>query len=168
LLPSGEIEFTPAEGDHLTFRPGDVCRISLGRHREVTVRNPSPQRSATFLAIWFRCAERPAKLDFDIDQQSFTNLKRTSVSTPLISGQGHEHSVSISLDCAVYLSSLGANENLLFETLSSRRSFIFVLSGAIRMQEHRLLARDSAMVRQQVSLPIAAQQHSSILLIDLP
>lgn len=85
----------------------------------------------------------------------------------LVSGQGHEDALGISLDGAVYRGYMRAGENLIFETLFSRKLFLLVLKGTVRLEEDRLLPRDTALIRRVSSVPITAVQTTELLLIEV-
>jgi redox-sensitive bicupin YhaK (pirin superfamily) len=52
--------------------------------------------------------------------------------------------------------------------LHSRRVFLAVLVGLIRLEEHRLQDSDSAMIWRENLIEIRAHQRTTLLLIDLP
>ncbi|MEJ2077973.1 MAG: hypothetical protein P8Z74_08205 [Acidobacteriota bacterium] len=85
----------------------------------------------------------------------------------LVSGQGHGDVPGISLDSAVYRGYMRAGENLIFETLLSRKLFLLVLRGTVRLEQDRLLPRDAAFIRRVSSVPIAAVQTTELLLVDM-
>lgn len=85
----------------------------------------------------------------------------------LASGQGHSDVLPISLDCAVYRAYLRTGENLIFETVLNRKLFLLVVRGTVRLEEDRLLPRDTALIRRVNSVPITAVQTAELLLVDL-
>lgn len=85
----------------------------------------------------------------------------------LVSGQGHPDTLAIALDCAIYRAYLRTGENLIFETLITRKLCLLVLRGTIRLEEDRLLPRDTALIDRVDSVPIAAVQAAEVLLIDM-
>ncbi len=85
----------------------------------------------------------------------------------LVSGQGHPDALDLSLDCAVYRAYLRTGENLIFETLLSRRLLLLSVRGTVRLEEDRLLPRDTALIRRVNSVPITAVQTAELLLLDM-
>jgi hypothetical protein len=46
--------------------------------------------------------------------------------------------------------------------------FLAIIDGVIRLEDDRLVTSDSAMIRKESLIEIAAQQRSTLLLVDLP
>ena len=95
-------------------------------------------------------------------------LKGSGGLIPLASGQGENAGVRLYQDVAIYLSRMRPNENLIFETLMTRRVFLAVTNGLIRLEEERLQQADSAMIWKENLIQISAQQRSVVVLVDLP
>ncbi len=87
---------------------------------------------------------------------------------PVASGQESTDLMTLPFDCDIYMAFLRAGENLIFETALERALILLVLEGTIRVEEHRLLDRDSAHILRVNHLAIAAPERSQLLLVDMP
>jgi len=87
---------------------------------------------------------------------------------PVASGQETPDLMTLPFDCEIYMAFLRAGENLIFETAIERALLLLVLKGTIRVEEHRLLDRDSAQIRRINHLAISAPERSQLLLVDMP
>jgi redox-sensitive bicupin YhaK (pirin superfamily) len=87
---------------------------------------------------------------------------------PVASGQETPELMTLPFDCDIYMAFLRAGENLIFETAIERALLLLVLKGTVRVEEHRLLDRDSAHIRRTNHLAIAAPERSQLLLVDMP
>ncbi len=87
---------------------------------------------------------------------------------PIASGQPLESSIRLQIDCTVHWGRLRAGETLIFETTVSRRTFVLLLRGTVRVAEERLLNRDCALIEQEALIPLSGRELSEFILIDLP
>jgi redox-sensitive bicupin YhaK (pirin superfamily) len=160
-LEVGTISAPPHELD-----AGSIYKITAEDAAELNFKNPSSHKQNRVLEIWLS-AELHGELPNPEEAKLKTNRGFFSF-LPLASGQGHEEATVLTSECAIYLSRLRPSENLIFETILSRSVCVFVLEGAVRLEEDRLIAGDSALVFNEERIPITAQQQSAVILIDLP
>jgi len=163
LLLQGELDIEPesAEAAHLGSRT--FALTVPGRGELIQYRTGSEE--AQFVELGLETLS-----DEPVPSNRVGQVKavgRTPALECLISGQHHPDALPVPLDCAVYRAYLRAGETLIFETLLSRRLFILVLRGTLRLQEDRLLPRDTAHVRRVTSVPMTAVQASELLLVDM-
>jgi len=162
----GRLEVGNTDGPLHEMEAGDVYRIGAVEENELTFKNPSAHKRNRVFELWL-AADLPEKppdpegIRLNINRGFFNFL-------PLASGQDHEDSAVLTTECAVYLSRLRPSENLIFETVLSRSVYVFVLDGAVRLEDDRLIGGDSALVVGEERIPLTAQQQSAVILIDLP
>jgi len=149
-----------------TLEAGGIHCLTVGSSTEFQVRNLSEFESAAYCQVWLDTRDLEIVPRFETSKAEFIDGRGGLV--PLASGQGETTGVSLQQDVAIYLSRLRPNENLIFETLLSRRSFLAVIDGLVRVEEHRLQDGDSAMIWKESLIEIAAQKKSTLLLVDLP
>jgi len=101
-------------------------------------------------------------------RSSFETRGARPLLVPVASGQESDDLMTLPVDCDIYMAFLRAGENLIFETALERALLLLVLEGTIRVEEHRLLDRDSAHIRRINHLAIAAPERSQLLLVDMP
>jgi redox-sensitive bicupin YhaK (pirin superfamily) len=159
------LRFTDPAGDQSLLSPATVHRFTAQAGTEVSLQNDSDRDCAEYLQIWFEASREAAGSDFESQISEIENRDQTLIC--IASGQEHSEGLDLHEDAAVYLSRLRPSENLIFETLLSRRVFLFVMKGLVRADEHRLQDFDSAMVWKETSITLSAQERCTLLLIDL-
>jgi redox-sensitive bicupin YhaK (pirin superfamily) len=162
----GRLEVGNTDGPLHEMEAGDVYRIAAVEEAELTFKNPSAHKKNRVLELWLSAdlpgpPPEPEGVRLNANQGFFNFL-------PLASGQGHEDAAVLTTECAVYLSRLRPSDNLIFETVLSRSVYVFVLDGAVRLENDRLIGGDSALVFGEERIPMSAQQQSAVILIDLP
>jgi len=162
----GRLEVGNADGSLHEMEAGDVYRIAAAEEAELTFRNPSAHKKNRVLELWLSAdfsgrPPEPEAVRLNLNRGFFNFL-------PLASGQGHEDAAVLTTECAVYLSRLRPSENLIFETVLFRSVYVFVLDGAVRLEDDRLIGGDSALVFGEERIPMTAQQQSVVILIDIP
>ncbi len=97
------------------------------------------------------------------------NLKdRRGTLQPVASGQDHPDAAPLLSDSAVYLSHLRPKEQVVFETLIQRRSYVYVLEGTLRVENERLHPGDSLRTDREAVIPLSSSGHCQFVLVDLP
>lgn len=162
----GRVEVAAEDVVLFELEAGDVSHIMASDDMKLLFRNSSEKMRSRMLEIWLAAdlskgVPEPQEARLNTNRGFFNFL-------PLASGQGHEDTVFLTTDCAVYLSKLRPFENLIFETVLSRSVLVFVLDGAVRLEKDRLIGGDSSLVFGELRIPITAQQQSAVILIDLP
>lgn len=119
-----------------------------------------------YLEAVFQHRREPIQDRLEIEDLSAGARRGTML--PVASGQGQSGALDLGLDSAIYRCRLRPNENLLYETLLERRTFLLILYGTIGVSQERLLALDSARITQESRIELKAHLRSDLLLIDLP
>ena len=63
---------------------------------------------------------------------------------------------------------LQSNESFTFETLRKRSNYIWVVKGALSIDDYRVLDQDGVIITGEPVLTLNAQKHTTAILIDLP
>ena len=163
FLVSGELDLETASLEDIHLRSRDFALTVPGPGDSITYRT-GPEEAQFFELGLETLSDEPVP-SHQVAQVQTDG--RTPALDCLASGQQHPGALPLPFDCAVYRAFLRTGENLIFETLLSRKLFILVLRGTLRLQEDRLLPRDSAHVRRVTSVPINAVQASELLLVDM-
>jgi len=166
LVQKGSLLIQAEEQPESRLEAGGIHCLTVGDSAEFLVKNLSETAESNYCQIWLDTSEIEAMQGSESSKTEISGGKGGLV--PLASGQGETTGLSLQQDVAVYLSRLRPTESLIFETLPSRRVFLAVVDGVIRLEEDRLVTSDSVMIRKESLVEIAAQQRSSLLLVDLP
>ncbi len=162
----GRLEIRDAGGPLYEMEAGDVYRIAAIDETELIFKNPSAHKKNRVLEIWLSAdlsgtPPEPEGVRLNANRGFFNFL-------PLASGQGQEDALVLANDCAIYLSRLRPSENIIFETVLYRSVYVFVLDGAVRLEDDRLIGGDSALVFGEERIPMTAQQQRVVILLDIP
>ena len=166
LVQAGSIAIEAESQDSTELEVGSVHYLCSGPSTEFQVKNLSRDNPGRYCQIWLDAEGVEAVPRTESLKCEPGGNKRELLL--LASGQGDTTGIPLNQDVAVYHSRLRQNEHLIFETLHSRRVFLAVLSGLVRLEEHRLQDSDSAMIWRENLIEITAQQRTTLLLIDLP
>ncbi|HXG93865.1 MAG TPA: pirin family protein [Blastocatellia bacterium] len=165
VILSGEITHEDSAGNRAVVKADEVQRMSAGTgitHSEFNLAD----EPCHLYQIWIFPDERRLKPSYD--QKSFAGVSRKNRLLPIASGQGHEGAVSFHTDAAIYLSDLDAGHSVDFKTDDSRRVFVYVTNGDIRINDERLATNDQARIALDGTIKIKAYEDASLILIDAP
>jgi redox-sensitive bicupin YhaK (pirin superfamily) len=83
------------------------------------------------------------------------------------SPDGRHGSLLIHQDAGVYLSSLGADQEIRHKLQVGRHAWLQVLRGSVELNGHMLATSDGAAVSDETALAIQVKEPSEIMLFDL-
>jgi len=164
-LQDGTIEIEDETGQRAQLESG-VHYLAVESEGEFHVRNLSANDPANYWQVWLDAGGMEIAPASEAGDPDVTHGPGGLVS--VASGQGETAGVRLSQDVAIYLSRMRLNENLIFETLLSRRVFLAVTAGLVRLGEDRIQQGDSAMIWTENLIQISAQKRSVVVLVDLP
>ncbi|WP_103106544.1 pirin family protein [Brevibacillus reuszeri] len=154
----GNVEVTSA---------GEVQRMSAGSGIIHAEYNASETDDLNFLQLWFMPSERGLTPSFETKRYDEQGLQNKLL--PVVSPEGGEKIAAIHQDMTIYLSRLETAKTLSFSQKEDRRTFLFVIEGALSVNEQAMGTRDSARIEAEKSLTItAAEEAAFFMLIDLP
>lgn len=169
FLLAGELHYSDSLGNSFTMQQEDVMTAAAGPTMNLELANPSSRDKVHIvsLSLFSTPAARKTRAGNRVQRKRFPIALCRGTLLPVASGQGHSGSLELTCDAAVYFSSLAPYEQLVFETLSMRRTFLYLVAGAVRSEEHRMLAGDSCEIHNESRIPLMGQERSELLLIDL-
>ena len=68
----------------------------------------------------------------------------------------------------IFVSSLGAGQQVVHQSRPGRKAYLFVISGGLSLNGKSLAPGDQARVDGEPELKLQAQQDSELILLDLP
>lgn len=163
LLREGELELSVGGLCPVALGPRGLARFVVAGDGSVGYRN-SGARPVRYLEMMLSASDPAEPL---VETVRLPSGRGTFLS-PVASGQDHERGLPLLLDSAVYWGKLLTGGNLIFETPLNRKTFLVVIDGTVRIEEHRLIGLDFARVERESAIPLFAQRTSEVLLIDLP
>ena len=162
----GKLEHKDSLGNRGVIGAGEVQRMSAGtgiRHSEY---NASDTEPAHLLQLWIQPAEKGLKPSWE--QKQFTRAEREGKLLPVASGNPKNGALKIHQDATVFVSALGAGQEVTHELAPGRRAYLFVIEGTVMLNGRPLEAGDQARVTEETRLDLTATEASDLLLIDLP
>jgi len=162
----GKLEHKDSLGNRGVIGAGEVQRMSAGtgiRHSEY---NASDTKPAHLLQLWIQPAEKGLAPSWE--QKQFTRAEREGKLLPVAAGNPKHGALKIHQDATVFVSALGAGQEVTHELASGRRAYLFVIEGKVMLNGRPLEAGDQARVTDELKLVLAAVEASDLLLIDLP
>jgi redox-sensitive bicupin YhaK (pirin superfamily) len=102
------------------------------------------------------------------DQKRFDSASWKNTLCPVASGQGCPDTVTFHTDATVYLADLDSGQEVQFKTRESRRIFVYVTSGGLRINGQSVGEKDQARIDLENAIHIEAVKPASLILIDVP
>ena len=145
--------------------PGDVQRMSAGtgvRHSEF---NHSTDQSTHFLQIWI--LPRQAGMAPGYEQKHFDAPAKRGRLTLVASPDGREGSVTVHADASIRAGLFDGAERLEQAIDPARITYVHVVRGALRVNDHALRSGDAARIEGEPTLVLEGGQDAEVLVFDL-
>jgi quercetin 2,3-dioxygenase len=162
----GALSHQDSLGTGSVIRPGDVQRMTAGtgvRHSEF---NASRSEPVHFLQIWI-LPERPG-LAPGYEQKTFAESEKRGKFRLVASPDGHEGSVTIHQDSAIFVGQLNYGEQVRQILAPKRYGYLHVARGQITLGDERLSEGDGAAISDATSVDVRGESAAEVLLFDLP
>jgi redox-sensitive bicupin YhaK (pirin superfamily) len=163
---SGELAHKDSLGTGSVIRPGDVQRMSAGsgvRHSEFNSSNTQPVH---FLQIWIK--PDAVGLEPSYEEKHFPDGEKQGRLRLIASPDGRDGSVSIHQDAALYAGRFDGDEQASLELKPTRRSYVQVVRGEVRVNGIALAAGDALKVTDSPAVHIGGGRAAEVLVFDLP
>lgn len=167
IVLKGQLRHEDNLGNVAVSSFGGIQRMSAGTGVVHTEHNASGEVNCNLLQLWFEPEVRG--LDPSYMTASFNPASLSGQLLPVVSRQGGDKQATIHQDLTIYLSRLEAGERLEFVQQPHRRTYLFVINGALRVNGQYILnTRDAARVEEIDRFEFEAEQSVFWMLIDLP
>jgi len=163
----GELAHKDSTGGGSTIRYGDVQRMTAGTGVAHSEFNPSKDAPVHFLQIWIH--PEKSGLEPGYEEKNFDRDSKKGRLRLIASRDASEGSLKINQNAMVYASILERDDRIEQTFDESRKGWIQVARGAVRVNGTALKAGDGAAIEQERSLEITGvEPESEFLLFDLP
>ena len=162
---SGAVTHKDSMGNDTVIRAGEVQRMSAGTgiaHSEYNLGD----EPLHLYQIWILPGERRSQPSYD--QKHFPADVRRNHLLPVASGQGHTGAVTMHTDAVIYMADFDNAQTTDYELTEGRGAFVYVTSGALRINDTRLAAKEQARIAGDRRLNLTAEDEASFILIDVP
>jgi len=147
------------------IRPGDVQRMSAGtgvRHSEF---NHATDQSTHFLQIWI--LPRQAGIPPGYEQKHFDTAAKRGRLALVASPDGRDGSVTIHADASIHAGLFDGAERLEHAVDPTRITYVHLVRGALRVNDHSLRGGDAARIEGEPKLVLEGGQDAEVLVFDL-
>jgi redox-sensitive bicupin YhaK (pirin superfamily) len=161
----GTFEHADSLGKDGTLQPGGVQRMTLGSGALHSERNGSKTEPMRFLQFWI-LPDTPS-LPPSVEQRQFTREDRYGRLLKVIGPEGG-HVVAVHQDASTYVAALGTGAEVEYAFAEDRAGYLYVIAGAVRVNEAHLVTGDAAKIFGPEEVAIAADEETELILIDVP
>lgn len=165
----GALSHKDSMGNKRAIEVGEVQVMSAGTGLTHSEFNDSKTEEVNFLQLWIIPEEMDVAPNYQ--QRSFPsegmNNKLQTVVAPKDNLEGD--ALPISQQAYIYRTKLDASKSIELSTKSSENGFyIFVIEGAIEVEENALQTRDAIGITETDHFNISAKQISELVIIEVP
>ncbi len=166
VVLDGALAHRDSIGNGAAILPGEVQRMSAGRGILHSEYNDSKERPTHFLQIWLEPSERGIAPGYE--QKAFAGHEKRGRLRLVASPDGHEGSVSIHADAALYMGAFDGGESARLSLRPGRRAYVHLARGSAEVNGQPLQAGDALRVEGEPSIEIANGRDAELLVFDLP
>jgi redox-sensitive bicupin YhaK (pirin superfamily) len=163
----GELNHQDSVGNKGVIRPGEVQVMSAGKGILHSEKNDSA-KPVHLLQLWLMPRHQGSAPRWE--QKQFTPADRSGKLLPVVSsidGKA-DGTLKIDQDATIYVSSLGAGQNVSHSSAPNRHAYLFVISGDVTLNGTALSQGDQARIADETQLDIDANTNAELMLLDLP
>lgn len=161
----GELEHKDSMGNGSVIRPGELQRMTAGTGVLHSEFNPSDEQRAHLLQIWIFPEQKD--LEPSYEQKTIPEDAKRNRWCLVGSREGREGSLTIHQDVDLFASVLEENQTLEIALRPSRRGFLHVARGKVKIGEEELSAGDALTTQDESPLNATALEQSELLLFDM-
>jgi redox-sensitive bicupin YhaK (pirin superfamily) len=143
---------------------GSVQRMTLGSGAWHSEKNHSKDEPMRFIQLWIMPSVR--SLPPSCEQKVFTRAQRTDRLLEVISPDGGA-AVGVHQDARVYVSSLSESVAVEHAFRPGFGAYLYVIGGAIRVNDDELATGDAAKIRDERALQIEATMATELIMVEV-
>jgi quercetin 2,3-dioxygenase len=164
FVVSGALAHKDSMGNGTAIVPGEVQRLSAGTGIEHSEFNHSKTDATHFFQIWIQPNQLGIKPGYE--QKMFTNDAKRGQLRLVASPDGADGSVTIHSDAKIYAGLFSGDEHADLEIIGIK-SYVHVVSGQIKVNDHVLNSGDAAMLENEKHIVLAQANNAEVLVFDL-
>jgi len=161
----GTFQHADSLGHDGTLQPGGVQRMTLGSGALHSERNGSKTEPMRFLQFWI-LPDTPS-LPPSVEQRQFSREDRSGRLIKVIGPEGGDV-VAVHQDASTYVAALEPRAGVEFGFAEDRAGYLYLIAGAVRVNQDRLSTGDAAKIFGPEEVTIAADEATELILIDVP
>ena len=161
----GALAHKDSAGGEGLISAGEVQRMTAGTGIEHSEYNASATEEVHLYQIWFKPNQRGLTPGYE--QKAFAGAEKQGQWRIVASPDGRAGSLTINQDATLYLAALNGGEALTYDFAETRRAWLQVTRGQVRLGENTLKAGDGAAIDNESALTVTAETDAEALLFDL-
>lgn len=161
----GALEHRDSLGNGSVIIAGDVQRMSAGRGVRHSEFNASKTRPVHFLQIWIIPGAKGVAPGYE--QKRFPREEMIGRLRLIADRWGAEGAVTVRQDIAIFASELSDGQKVVHEFADSRRGWLHVARGLVRLNGDELREGDSARIEGEPFIELDTDHRAEVLLFDL-
>jgi redox-sensitive bicupin YhaK (pirin superfamily) len=166
IVLEGALEHKDSMGNTGVIKAGEVQVMSAGTGVMHSEFNPSATEATHSLQIWIYPKLRNITPRYE--QKSFVNMMKNNYLTTLISPDGGD-ALTINQDSTFAMGEFDAGQELTYVIKTpGNGAYLFLLDGSVNINGTLLNKRDALGVYDTSSFTIKTQDHSRLLIIEVP
>jgi quercetin 2,3-dioxygenase len=162
----GELEHQDNLGNKGVIHPGEVQVMSAGKGIVHAEYNHSQTTPVHFLQLWVMPRTRGGKPRWE--QRVFLAQQREGILLPVVSSGHVPDTLHIDQDAVIYIGTLKPGQQIEQPIAPARKGYLFVISGAVSVNDKKLSAGDQARIEDENNLRVRADQPGEVIYLDLP
>jgi hypothetical protein len=162
----GELEHQDNQGNRGVIRVGEFQVMSAGTGIVHAEYNHSRERPVHLLQLWI--TPRTKGLPPRWEQRQFTVEDRMGKLLPAVSGGDVPATLIFDQDAVIYVSSLGAGQEVTHKSRPGRKPYLFVITGSLTVNGTLVAAGDQARIADEPELALQAKEAAELIFLDLP
>jgi len=162
----GELEHQDNQGNRGVIRVGEFQVMSAGTGIVHAEYNHSRERPVHLLQLWI--TPRTKGLPPRWEQRQFTVEDRMGKLLPAVSRGDVPATLIFDQDAVIYVSSLGAGQEVTHKSRPGRKAYLFVITGSLTVNGTPVAAGDQARIADEPELVLQATEAAELIFLDLP
>jgi hypothetical protein len=164
----GELEHRDNKGNQGVIQPGEIQRMTAGSGILHSEYNHSKEKPLRLLQMWMFADRRG--LEPSWEQRRFDKAARSNKLLPVILPKNAKdgQALHIHQDAAICVSSLAPGSRVEHRFARSRKAYVFVIEGKVKLNNSAMETRDAAKIENENKLAIQADRPTELILLDLP
>ncbi len=162
----GELEHQDNQGNRGVIRAGEFQVMSAGTGIVHAEYNHSKERPGHLLQLWI--TPRTKGLPPRWEQRQFTVEDRMGKLLPAVSRGDVPATLIFDQDAVIYVSSLGAGQEVTHKSRPGRKAYLFVITGSLTVNGTPVAAGDQARIADEPELVLQATEAAELIFLDLP
>lgn len=153
-------------GTRSVIQKGEVQIMSAGTGVVHSEHNHQAHDPVRFLQIWVFPKIRDIEPRYE--QRDFSQFTNTNAWQTVVSPDGSGNSLKINQDAYFTLGNFDAGSETSYEPKPNNGLYVFLLEGAVQVDDHRLKRRDAIAITNAQTVKFSFAEKSELLLIEVP